>query len=127
MSSNHVCQPEGDCNLEVRCDGASDACPVTAESHKPDTTFCSSKTRTCVNGRCTGSICVQLGQNATECQCVDRDLTLCDICCKLDGECMSTFTLSRSKVWGGGWGVCVWYVCVVCVGVWVNVRPLAPL
>ena len=126
MSSNHVCQPEGDCSLEVRCDGASDVCPVTAESHKPDTTFCSSKTRTCVQGRCTGSICVQLGKNATECQCVDSDLTLCDICCELDGECMSTFTLSRSKVW-----VCVCLcacdVCVVCVGVGVNVTLSAPL
>ena len=96
MSADHVCQPEGDCNLEVTCDGTSDVCPVTTDSHKPNATFCSSNTRTCVKGRCAGSICVHLGENATECQCVDSDEHLCDICCKVDGECKSTFSLSRS-------------------------------
>ena len=48
-----------------------------------------SRTQTCLNGQCTGSICASLSSHTVECQCSGNTSRLCDVCC-MQGEVMST-------------------------------------
>ena len=92
-----VCKIVGeDSSLTHSVTGTSAVCP------NPDTnadkTLCNSDRNTCLDGVCSGSIC--LLKNFTECQCTEPSSPsnrLCDICCNVtvgnNSRCESTFTL----------------------------------
>ena len=49
----------------------------------PDRTYCNGNANVCVNGACTGSLCIL--HNKVDCQCTDT-LNLCNICCQKPGN-----------------------------------------
>ena len=73
--------------------GTSAVCPNADTSS--DRTLCNDDRNTCLDGACTGSICLLI--NSTECQCTEPPDQLCDVCCIENVEnttrCVSTFAL----------------------------------
>ncbi|XP_069703411.1 disintegrin and metalloproteinase domain-containing protein 10 isoform X1 [Periplaneta americana] len=62
-SSNVQCKAESDCSSNSMCNGLSPDCPLPAP--KKNKTRCNEGTQLCINGECTGSICLEW--NLTEC------------------------------------------------------------
>lgn len=62
-SSNVQCKAESDCSWSSTCNGRSPDCPQPAA--KKNKTRCNEGTQLCINGECTGSICLEW--NLTEC------------------------------------------------------------
>lgn len=58
-----VCKSESDCSLSSTCNGRSPECP--APQPMPNKTRCNNGTQLCINGECSGSICLEW--NLTEC------------------------------------------------------------
>ncbi|XP_068082723.1 disintegrin and metalloproteinase domain-containing protein 10 isoform X2 [Anabrus simplex] len=58
-----VCKVESDCSWKSKCNGSSAACP--APRPKENKTRCNNGTQLCIDGDCTGSICLEW--NMTEC------------------------------------------------------------
>lgn len=58
-----VCKGESDCSLSSTCNGRSPECP--APQPMPNKTRCNNGTQLCINGECSGSICLEW--NLTEC------------------------------------------------------------
>lgn len=62
-SHNVRCKSESDCSWSSTCDGRSAECPPPAP--KANKTRCNEGTQLCINGECTGSICLEW--NLQEC------------------------------------------------------------
>ncbi|XP_052131768.1 disintegrin and metalloproteinase domain-containing protein 10 isoform X1 [Frankliniella occidentalis] len=62
-SFNQECRSETNCSWRSLCDGRSAECPEP--SHKQNKTRCNEGTQLCINGECSGSICLEW--NMTEC------------------------------------------------------------
>ncbi|XP_046982630.1 disintegrin and metalloproteinase domain-containing protein 10 isoform X1 [Schistocerca americana] len=60
---NVLCRSESDCSWSSKCSGSSPECP--APMPKANKTRCNEGTQLCINGECTGSICLEW--NMTEC------------------------------------------------------------
>lgn len=58
-----VCKSESDCSLSSTCNGRSPECPTPQPM--PNKTRCNNGTQLCINGDCSGSICLEW--NLTEC------------------------------------------------------------
>ncbi|XP_034249111.1 disintegrin and metalloproteinase domain-containing protein 10 isoform X2 [Thrips palmi] len=63
QSFNQECRAETNCSWNSHCDGRSAECPDP--SHKANKTRCNEDTQLCINGECSGSICLEW--NLTEC------------------------------------------------------------
>lgn len=63
LSHRVQCRAESDCNYNSTCGGRSSECP--APLPKANKTRCNEGTQLCINGECTGSICLEW--NLTEC------------------------------------------------------------
>ncbi|XP_003425500.1 disintegrin and metalloproteinase domain-containing protein 10 isoform X2 [Nasonia vitripennis] len=63
LSAKVQCRAESDCSYSSVCNGASSECP--APQPKANKTRCNEGTQLCINGECTGSICLEW--NLTEC------------------------------------------------------------
>lgn len=60
---NTICKPESDCSLSSTCNGFSPECPQPQPM--PNKTKCNNGTQLCINGECSGSICLEW--NLSEC------------------------------------------------------------
>ncbi|KAL0104572.1 hypothetical protein PUN28_017368 [Cardiocondyla obscurior] len=63
LSHRVQCRAESDCSYNSTCNGRSSECP--APLPKANKTRCNEGTQLCINGECTGSICLEW--NLTEC------------------------------------------------------------
>ncbi|XP_033334392.1 zinc-dependent metalloprotease kuz isoform X1 [Megalopta genalis] len=63
LSRNVQCKAESDCSYNSTCNGRSSECP--APLPRANKTRCNEGTQLCINGDCTGSICLEW--NLTEC------------------------------------------------------------
>ncbi|XP_047360443.1 disintegrin and metalloproteinase domain-containing protein 10 isoform X3 [Vespa velutina] len=63
LSHNVQCKAESDCSYNSTCNGKSSECP--APLPRANKTRCNEGTQLCINGECTGSICLEW--NLTEC------------------------------------------------------------
>lgn len=89
-----VCEIVGDdSSLTHNVTGTSAVCPNADTS--ADGTLCNGDQNTCLDGACTGSVCLHI--NLMECQCTEPENQLCDVCCNRTvgntTECVSTFNL----------------------------------
>ncbi|MCL4156096.1 UNVERIFIED_CONTAM: hypothetical protein GTU68_035674, partial [Idotea baltica] len=93
------CHAATDCTLSSRCSGYNASCPKAKA--RRDLTFCNEDTKVCINGECSGSICLAHGMQ--ECfltsDVVQNKKKLCEIACQSKGNpgsCKSTSELHRS-------------------------------
>ncbi|KAM9409775.1 disintegrin and metalloproteinase domain-containing protein 10 isoform 2-T2 [Pholidichthys leucotaenia] len=104
-NSNERCRPESECAKEGRCNGATAQCP--ASEPKKNYTSCHSNTQVCLNGACSGSICLK--HSLEVCTCAsqegkDEAAELCHVCCKEkmdDSTCSSTGSKTWAKYFNG--------------------------
>ena len=82
--SGKPCRFAGECVRPTNCSGTSGDCPhITFE---PDKKLCNNNRRTCLSGRCIGSVCSYF--NSTECDC-DPGSFECHVCCLTeDNQCL---------------------------------------
>ena len=88
------CRSDGECSYKSYCDGRSPECPNSQP--KDNKTRCNEGTQLCINGECTGSICLEW--NMQECFLTSATTTildkrrLCELACKngSDESCRST-------------------------------------
>ena len=81
-----LCRVRGECTKDTYCDGNSYNCPQ--EPFEPNGKMCDSNTKTCQDGKCTGSICSLYNSDPCECTEVEYE---CYMCCLIDGECVPAF------------------------------------
>ncbi|XP_023703400.1 disintegrin and metalloproteinase domain-containing protein 10 isoform X2 [Cryptotermes secundus] len=96
LESSHVqCKAESDCSWSSTCNGRTPECPQPAA--KKNKTRCNEGTQLCINGECTGSICLEW--NLTECFLTSHIIPnidkrkLCELACQNGtdpGTCRST-------------------------------------
>lgn len=87
------CKMESDCTRSSKCNGSSAECP--APISRPDKTRCNNGTQLCINGDCTGSICLEW--NLQACSLTTQDhpnidkRKLCELACQNGTDiCRST-------------------------------------
>ncbi|KAJ9581415.1 hypothetical protein L9F63_023409, partial [Diploptera punctata] len=94
-SQNVQCKAESDCSWSSTCNGRTADCPVPEP--KENKTRCNEGTQLCINGECTGSICLEW--NLTECFLTSHIIPnidkrkLCELACQNGtdtGTCRST-------------------------------------
>lgn len=73
----------------LRLSGSSGECP--ASSARTGTALCNGNMNACVDGVCTGSVC--LANDLQDCQCTGNTEQLCHVCCLMNEQCISSFTL----------------------------------
>uniref|UniRef100_A0A0A9WUF9 ADAM10 endopeptidase n=3 Tax=Lygus hesperus TaxID=30085 RepID=A0A0A9WUF9_LYGHE len=92
---NVRCKPESECSWSSKCDGTSPSCP--APLPKENKTRCNEGTQLCLNGECSGSICLEW--NMTECFLTSQNgvnvdkRSLCELACQNGSDtttCRST-------------------------------------
>lgn len=88
-----VCKTESDCSRSSKCNGLSAECP--SPSPRPNKTRCNNGTQLCIDGDCTGSICLEW--NLTACSLTTQDTPnidkrkLCELACQNGTDkCRST-------------------------------------
>lgn len=88
-----ACKTESECSKSSKCNGLSAECPQP--SPRDDKTRCNNGTQLCINGECTGSIC--LIWNLTACSLTSQDAPnvdkrkLCELACQNGTDrCRST-------------------------------------
>lgn len=83
--------------------GTSGTCPDPKPRNQTDdnhSVLCNNNTNICIDGVCTGTICVM--RNITDCQCTtdegNSESALCHVCCRQEtsGTCQSSFDLFGS-------------------------------
>ena len=74
-------------SLTATHSGSSGVCPTSQPRQGP----CNGGRSSCVDGLCSGSVC--LNNNLQDCQCTGSQAQLCHVCCMVDGVCQSTFNL----------------------------------
>ena len=93
-AGGHICSDETDCAYEQACNGSAQCPRPIAKESSNGSLPCNSGSNYCVNGECTGSICIPL--QLPDCECFSNE-EACHICCSVEGACTSTFTLSRNN------------------------------
>ena len=93
-----ICSSESECAYNQTCNGTTAFCP-SAEPKLPEegenARSCNEGSNYCVDGECTGSICVPLQLQYCECE---EDGYQCHICCRLgNGKCVSTILLAKEN------------------------------
>uniref|UniRef100_A0A8D9FBH6 ADAM10 endopeptidase n=1 Tax=Cacopsylla melanoneura TaxID=428564 RepID=A0A8D9FBH6_9HEMI len=103
-SHNIRCKGEAECSWSSTCSGKSPECP--APPPKANKTRCNEGTQLCINGECTGSICLEWGMQ--ECFLTSQSNTdkrkLCELACTMPapnetsgrGQCRSTSEFAES-------------------------------
>ncbi|XP_043272222.1 disintegrin and metalloproteinase domain-containing protein 10 isoform X1 [Venturia canescens] len=95
------CKAESDCSYNSTCNGRSAECPVSLP--KANKTRCNEGTQLCINGECTGSICLEW--NLTECFLTSNIIPnidkrkLCELACQNGTDastCRSTSEFAQS-------------------------------
>lgn len=94
--SNYYCSPETDCAFNRTCNGTSAHCPKAEPKTATNSSLaCNNGSNYCVDGECTGSVCVLL--QLPDCECTDEELS-CHVCCQIpDGTCISTINLPQQN------------------------------
>lgn len=92
--SNFHCSQETECALSQTCNGTSVHCPKAEPKTTTNSSLsCNNGSNYCVDGECTGSVCVIL--QLPDCECTNEEL-LCHVCCQLpNGTCVSTINLAQ--------------------------------
>ncbi|XP_043486455.1 disintegrin and metalloproteinase domain-containing protein 10 isoform X1 [Polistes fuscatus] len=99
-SHNVQCKAESDCSYNSTCNGKSSECP--APLPRANKTRCNEGTQLCINGECTGSICLEW--NMTECFLTSNIIPnidkrkLCELACQNGTDpstCRSTSEFAR--------------------------------
>lgn len=92
-SRREVCKTESDCSWLSVCDGSTAECPQPKP--RPDKTRCNNGTQLCINGECSGSICLEW--NLTACSLTTQEhpdmdkRRLCELACQNGTDkCRST-------------------------------------
>ena len=85
------CRFAGECVKPQNCSGTSGSCPQII--NEPDGKLCYNNRKTCLAGKCFGSICSLL--NATECDC-DPGSFECYVCCKKENSTCSPAIIDDS-------------------------------
>ena len=97
-SEDEVCSDETDCSFNQTCNGTTAECPNATPKETEegeDALSCNGGSNYCVDGECTGSICVPLLLD--DCECEETDYQ-CHICCRLgNGTCASTMLIANSN------------------------------
>lgn len=97
-SANQTCLTETDCAYSQVCNGSSPECPrpiSKTPTNGSSNVACNGGSNYCVNGECTGSICIPL--LLPDCECIGDDVS-CHVCCRLpNGTCASTITLAQEN------------------------------
>ncbi len=93
-----LCSNETDCSYNQTCNGTTSFCPTT-EPKQPkqgeNAIPCNSGSNYCVDGECTGSICIPL--LLSDCECLESEYQ-CHVCCRLvNGTCVSTVNLAAQN------------------------------
>ncbi|KAL3277841.1 hypothetical protein HHI36_013182 [Cryptolaemus montrouzieri] len=90
---NEVCKAKSDCSMPSRCNGRSAECPQPQPL--PDKTRCNNNTQLCIQGECSGSICLEW--NLQPCSLTSQDhpnvdkRKLCELACQNGTDiCRST-------------------------------------
>lgn len=78
-SANKVCKVATDCTYDSVCNGTSEFCPGLI--HVADATPCSSGRKSCIEGKCIGSICTSYSMDPCTCS----GIHACHICCSANG------------------------------------------
>lgn len=89
-----LCLNETECANTSYCNGINATCPVPAP--KANFTSCNEGRQVCIQGECSGSICLKF--NKLECQCAQEN-HLCDLCCKdgEEGKCLPASEIKEMK------------------------------
>ena len=78
-----LCRVGGECVRPSYCSGTSGECPQIAL--EPDDKLCNNNRKTCLSGKCIGSVCSLF--DSEECDC-DPGPYECHVCCLTDGQCL---------------------------------------
>ncbi|RDD37883.1 Disintegrin and metalloproteinase domain-containing protein 10 [Trichoplax sp. H2] len=78
VSEEIACLHEEECYHSSLCDGKTHGSVCPPPKTKPDSTLCEGNRKTCQNGECSGSLCLQYGRQACECQVKEKS---CHLCC----------------------------------------------
>ncbi|KAF4083137.1 hypothetical protein AMELA_G00136580 [Ameiurus melas] len=93
-TSGLMCEDDSECRMKSVCTGTSATCPQP--DAKPNMTVCSLGTRVCLNGECSGSLCVLHGLE--QCDCLgENKKERCHLCCQQRGN-PNTCTSTTSSV-----------------------------
>ncbi|XP_055514673.1 disintegrin and metalloproteinase domain-containing protein 10 [Leucoraja erinacea] len=87
------CSRETECAFESYCNGVSPACPDS--SPKENHTLCHQGLLLCVNGQCSGSLCIQHGLQQCSCgtQSTEEE---CYLCCQKTGDAQTCASSSSA-------------------------------
>ncbi|XP_065658386.1 disintegrin and metalloproteinase domain-containing protein 10 isoform X2 [Hydra vulgaris] len=91
-SSKILCLQQTDCAQNSYCLPTNYTCPTPQPVRNNE--LCNSNTRVCINGDCTGSLCLIETYNKNECQC-SKDGELCDVCCQRNNDTSTCKSLSQ--------------------------------
>lgn len=84
LEAREECRMESDCSRSSKCNGSSAECPLPLP--KPNKTRCNNGTQLCIDGECTGSICLEWNMQA--CSLTSQDhpnidkRKLCELACQ---------------------------------------------
>ncbi|KAK7871976.1 hypothetical protein R5R35_004767 [Gryllus longicercus] len=98
-----TCKQESDCSWSSKCNGRSPECP--SPDPKTNKTRCNEGTQLCINGECTGSICLEW--NMTECFLTSHIIPnidkrkLCELAC-MNGTDINTCQSTSEFAWRVG-------------------------
>ncbi|KAK0168219.1 hypothetical protein PV327_002044 [Microctonus hyperodae] len=101
LSENMGCKAESECSYNATCNGKSSECP--ASMPRANKTRCNEGTQLCINGECTGSICLEW--NLRECFLTSSIIPnidkrkLCELACQNGTDtstCRSTSEFAQS-------------------------------
>ena len=76
-STKKECSKLGECAEASMCIDKTHICPKAA--FKANKTVCNTNSNTCVDGECSGSLCLII--NKKDCQCLEKD-AYCNVCCQ---------------------------------------------
>lgn len=93
LYEHEVCKIESDCSMSSKCNGRTAECP--SPQPRPNKTRCNNGTQLCIDGECTGSICLEW--NLQACSITTQDhpnidkRKLCELACQNGTDiCRST-------------------------------------
>ncbi|XP_050405995.2 disintegrin and metalloproteinase domain-containing protein 10 [Patella vulgata] len=100
QAKHQVCKLPTECSMASYCNGTFSNCP--SPEFMPDGLLCNGGRKTCLKGQCSSSICKKKG--LIECQCINNDEHLCQVCCKNDNitncECLPASQYGLTQVNG---------------------------
>lgn len=97
LDSSVMCRPDTMCRNVSYCDGINATCPLGPA--KPNLTLCNQGTQVCLNGECSGSICVKYGLK--DCSLMGSRYSVDDLCliaCQGSGGCLPACDFPQMKI-----------------------------